>query len=171
MDRDFVWKDETDLLWGALSSGGALLTVLDPSGRPNPMTIGWALLGIAWSRPTLSVLVRQNRFTYTCLQTARDFAVSVPVPGTLKDELLLCGTKSGRDIDKLRAAGLTPRPSRHISSPVVRECRNHYECRILARTLVALPDVDAEVVEKFAYREGSTPVSYTHLTLPTIYSV
>ncbi len=157
MEGQFVWKDETDLLWGALSSGGAFLTVIDPRGRPNPMTIGWGLIGIAWSRPSFSVLVRQNRYTYNCLLAAKDFTVSVPAPGELKDELFLCGTKSGRDLDKFAAAGLTPRPSRLAGAPVVGECLTHYECRVMARTLVALPDViDPQIVEKFTYREGNT---------------
>jgi flavin reductase (DIM6/NTAB) family NADH-FMN oxidoreductase RutF len=101
--------------------------------------------------------VRQNRYTYECLLAAKDFTVSVPAPGKLKDELFLCGTKSGRDLDKFAAAGLTPRPSRLVRTPVVGECLTHYECRVMARTLVALPDViDREIVEKFSYREGST---------------
>jgi flavin reductase (DIM6/NTAB) family NADH-FMN oxidoreductase RutF len=153
----FVWKDETDLLWGALSSGGAFLTVVDPLGKPNVMTIGWGLIGIAWSRPSFSVLVRQNRYTYGCLLAAKDFAVSVPAPGKLKDELLLCGTKSGRDLDKFRASGLTPMAARLVAAPIVAECATHYECRILARSLVGLSDVvDAEVIDRFAYREGNT---------------
>lgn len=164
---DFLWKDETDLLWGALSSGGALLTVVDPHDRPNPMTIGWGLLGIAWSRPTFSVLVRQNRYTYECLLTAKDFTVSVPAPGELKDELLLCGTKSGRDLDKFAAARLTPRPARHVSAPIVGECLSHYECRIIAQSLVALPNVDRDVAEKFSYREGSTHAVFVGELLAT----
>ncbi len=161
MDNRFVWKDQTDLLWGALSSGGAFLTVLSLSGRPNPMTIGWGQIGIVWSRPTLTVLVRQNRYTYACLRAAESFTVSVPAPGKLKDELFLCGTTSGRDIDKFRAAGLTPRASRLVAAPVIAECLAHYECRIMARTLVALPDVaDAEIVDRFSYTEGNTHAAF-----------
>ena len=32
----------------ALSRDGALLVSLDESGRPNPMTIGWATAGVIW---------------------------------------------------------------------------------------------------------------------------
>jgi len=157
MDRDFVWKDETDLLWGALSSGGALLTVLDPRGRPNPMTIGWGQLGIAWSRPAFTALVRQNRYTYECLVAAKEFTVSVPAPGALKDELLLCGTKSGRDLDKFAAAHLTARPGRAVETPVVGDCLAHYECRLIARALVGMSGVvDPDIVTTFSYRDGST---------------
>ncbi len=154
----FVWKDETDLLWGALSSGGAFLVVLDAHGRPNPMTIGWGQIGIVWSRPTFTVLVRQNRYSYECLSAADSFTISVPAPGALKDELLLCGTKSGRALDKFRAAGLTPAPGRVVRTPVVGECATHYECRVLARPLVEMRDIarDADLVERFSYAEGST---------------
>jgi flavin reductase (DIM6/NTAB) family NADH-FMN oxidoreductase RutF len=161
VDREFVWKDETDLLWGALSSGGAFLVVLDPQGRPNPMTIGWGQIGIVWSRPAFTVLVRQSRYTYECLQTADSFTVSVPAPGTLKDELLLCGTKSGRNLDKFRAAGLSTLPARFVRTPIVAECLAHYECRILARPVVAMPDITAaELVERFSYGEGDTHAAF-----------
>jgi flavin reductase (DIM6/NTAB) family NADH-FMN oxidoreductase RutF len=159
--RDFIWKDQTDLLWGALSSGGAFLVVLNPQGKPNPMTIGWGQIGIVWSRPVFTVLVRQNRYTYECLQTASSFAVSVPAPGELKDELLLCGTKSGRSLDKFRAAGLTPCPGQIIDTPIVAECLAHYECGILARPLAGMRDIVAdELVERFSYEEGNTHAAF-----------
>jgi flavin reductase (DIM6/NTAB) family NADH-FMN oxidoreductase RutF len=157
MRHDFAWRNQTDLLWGALSSGGAFLVVLDPHGKPNPMTIGWGQIGIVWSRPVFSVLVRQSRYTHACLQAASSFTVSVPAPGTLKDELALCGTKSGRSLDKFHAAGLTAAPAQHVETPIVGECLAHYECRILARTQQAVTHfADADIVERFSYKEGST---------------
>jgi flavin reductase (DIM6/NTAB) family NADH-FMN oxidoreductase RutF len=154
---DFVWKDQTDLLWGALSSGGAFLVVLDPHGKPNPMTIGWGQIGIVWSRPVFTVLVRQNRYTYECLRAAESFTVSVPGPGALKDALFLCGTKSGRSLDKFRAAGLTAAPARVIETPIVAECVAHYECRALAHPLVAMDDITAaDVIDRFSYVAGNT---------------
>jgi len=161
MDHEFKWKDETDLLWGALSSGGALLVALDCAGKPNPMTIGWGQIGIVWSRPVFTVAVRQNRYTYECLRSARSFTVSVPAPGALKDALALCGTKSGRDLDKFRAAGLTARPGRCVETPVVAECLAHYECRLLARPLIALPDLATpELSERFSYVDGNTHAAF-----------
>jgi len=157
MQQDFVWKDNTDLLWGALSSGGAFLVVLDPHGRPNPMTIGWAQLGIVWSRPVFSVLVRQSRYTFECLSKASSYTVCVPAPGTLKEELALCGTKSGRNLDKFKAAHLAPVPARTVETPIVAECLAHYECRILARTQQAVAHFAGdEIVDLFSYTDGNT---------------
>jgi flavin reductase (DIM6/NTAB) family NADH-FMN oxidoreductase RutF len=156
MRQDFTWKDQTDLLWGALSSGGAFLVTLDPQGKPNPMTIGWGQIGIVWSRPVFSVLVRQSRYTFECLQAASTFTVSVPAPGTLKGELALCGTKSGRALDKFHAAGLTAAPAQHVETPIVAECLAHYECRILARTQQAVAHfADTDIVERLSYTDGN----------------
>lgn len=156
-NQPMVWKDGSDLLWGALSSGGALLVVNTPQGRPNPMTIGWGQIGIVWSRPVFTVLVRECRYTFECLQGASSFAVSVPAPGTLKKELALCGSKSGRDLDKFHAAGLTAVPAQHINTPVVRECLAHYECRLLARTPQAVAHfAGGDLVEQYAYVDGNT---------------
>ncbi len=121
------------------------------------MTIGWGQLGIVWSRPVFSILVRQSRFTHECLKTASSFAVSVPAPGTLKQELALCGTKSGRSLDKFHAAGLTATPSRCIETPIVGECLAHYECRILARTQQAVAHFAGdEIIDRFSYKDGDT---------------
>ena len=43
---------------------GLLLASLDPQGQPNAMAIGWATLGIVWSRPMFVALVRHSRYTF-----------------------------------------------------------------------------------------------------------
>ena len=44
----------------------------------------------------------------------------------------------------------------------------HSVTRILSATM---PEPDKKALEKWLERSDSAPVSYTHLTLPTIYSV
>jgi len=51
---------------------GAFLTV--KAGKAfNTMTIGWALIGYAWQKPILMVLVRTSRHTYGFIDKAADF--------------------------------------------------------------------------------------------------
>ena len=105
MKKRVFLGDHVNLLEKALSADGAFLVVVDKDGKANAMTIGWGEVGIVWSRPAFTVLVRQSRYTYSCLQSAESFTVNVPEPNTLKEELLFCGTKSGSDIDKVAACG------------------------------------------------------------------
>lgn len=150
MKKLLSWSDRADLLEKTLSGDGAFLVVLDRDGKANAMTIGWGEMGTVWSRPVFTVLVRQSRYTHSCLQSSESYTVNVPGPNTLKEELLFCGTKSGRDIDKVAACGLTLAASKEVNTPIIEECVLHYECRILLRK--QLEEVDfssSEILQKY----------------------
>jgi flavin reductase (DIM6/NTAB) family NADH-FMN oxidoreductase RutF len=154
--KKIEWFQETEWLKTALSSGGVFLVAKDSDGRANPMTIGWAQVGIVWSLPVMTVLVRESRYTHGCVTASNAFSVSVPKPGELREALALCGSKSGRDIDKAAEAGLTFMPAREIDTPIIEGCGLHYECRIIARTQQALVNFGEEagpVLEKY-YADG-----------------
>jgi len=152
--RGIEWCEETEQLQAALSRGGAFLIVNDVEGRANPMTIGWGQVGIVWSRPVFTALVRESRYTHKCIRGSETFTVSVPRAGEFKDELLLCGTKSGRDLDKVSEAGLSMLPGQEIETPIIEGCFLHYECRILARTQQTRPDFASDEVLKQFYPNG-----------------
>ena len=101
-----------------------------------------------------TALVRLSRYTYECLRSAATFTVNVPPSGELKDELMLCGTKSGRDLDKVAACGLSMVPGKAVETPIIDECSLHFECRIVARTQQERTDFSSdEVLDQF-YAEG-----------------
>jgi len=154
--KTIEWFEETEWLKSALSSGGAFLVAKDAAGKANPMTIGWAQVGIGWSRPVMTVLVRESRYTHGCISASDTFNVCVPEPGELREALALCGTKSGRDMDKAIKAGLTMAPGRTGNTPVIAECGLFYECEIVARTQQSLAHFGEKadpVLEKY-YADG-----------------
>ena len=108
---------------------GAFLTV-SHDGRDNTMTIGWGSLGVIWGKPVFSVLVRPSRFTFGLLESSGEFTVSVPLTDMSK-ALGICGSKSGRDIDKFAAAELQKMQGIKISTPVIGGAGLHYECKVL----------------------------------------
>lgn len=154
--RRVEWYQETEWLGAALSGGGAFVVAKDDKGKANPMTIGWAQVGIVWSIPVLSVLVRESRYTHSCIRHSESFAVCVPRPGELKQALGLCGSKSGRDMDKASAAGLRLVPAQRIDAPIVEDCGLHYECEIISRTQQTRADFGdraGPILEKY-YPQG-----------------
>ncbi|MEA3355954.1 MAG: flavin reductase family protein [Candidatus Bipolaricaulota bacterium] len=153
MKKQISWSDEIELLKKALSGEGAFLVVLDKEGKGNPMTIGWGEVGIVWSLPVFTVLVRRSRYTYLCLQSSGEFTVNVPSPGTLENELQFCGTKSGRDLDKAAACELTLIAGRKVKTPVIEECALHYECRILARKQLEETDFSSSDILEEHYKD------------------
>ncbi len=99
--------------------------------KPNPMTVSWGGLGTLWQRPVATVYVRPTRHTWTLLNGCRAFTLNF-LPQQLRPALQLCGSRSGRDLDKWAAAGLSPEPSSEISVPRVGGARLALECRTLA---------------------------------------
>lgn len=72
----------------------------------NTMTASWGTMGILWNKKVVAVLIRPQRFTYEFFERELYFTVSVLRPG-YDDAYRICGTKSGRDCDKVALAGLT----------------------------------------------------------------
>ena len=83
---------------------GAFLTVKSGQAR-NTMTIGWATIGHVWRKPVIMVAVRLSRHTFSIIETAEDFTVSIP-SSNMKKEIMFCGTKSGRDHNKFKECNL-----------------------------------------------------------------
>ena len=72
----------------------------------NMMTIGWGTLGILWGQPVAVVFIRPSRYTYEFMEKQDTFSVNV-LSEQYKDVLNLCGSKSGREIDKMNLEKLT----------------------------------------------------------------
>ena len=77
----------------------------------------------------IGIGVRKSRHTYTMIEETGDFGVNLPGKD-LVDAVNLCGRKSGRDIEKFQAAGITMMPSTKIKSVLVKECIFNMECKV-----------------------------------------
>lgn len=89
-----------------ISDGWALLTAGNEE-KFNTMTVSWGALGEIWGKDAAFVFVRPQRYTYEFMEKEEFFTLSF-YGSEYKDALRLCGSKSGRDIDKAKEAGLTP---------------------------------------------------------------
>ena len=76
-------------------------------GVPNSMTASWGCLGILWHKPIAVCFVRPQRYTYEFCESADTLSLTFFDPAW-HDALRLCGTKSGRDLDKYAATGPDP---------------------------------------------------------------
>ena len=110
-----------------MRGNGLLLVAQGGDEKPNAMTIGWGLLGTMWRRPFFVVAVRHSRHTFRLMEEGGTYTVCLPSKGMSK-ALDVCGTKSGRDMDKFRELGLTARKGFLVNAPYIEECPVHYEC-------------------------------------------
>ncbi len=128
---------------------GAFLTVKDKDGKLNTMTIGWGALGYMWMKPVFISMVRNTRYTFDMIEEVDEYTVSIPLKGQLKDELMTCGTKSGRDMDKFKECNLTPVNVEGFDTPVIKECDLHILCKIIYKQ--AMEEEHMEPVVKKVY--------------------
>ena len=99
--------------------------------------------------------MRQSRYTKPQLDRTGEFSISVPLEGGLSKEVFrICGSESGRDVDKQAAAHLTLEQPEIISTPGIREYPLTLECKVLYRQDQALADMPEEVRKRF-YTSGN----------------
>lgn len=72
----------------------------------NMMTASWGFLGEMWGSDTAVIMVRPQRYTMEFIDNNDYFALSLY--GEDKQIHKICGSRSGRDINKTEATGLTP---------------------------------------------------------------
>ncbi len=120
-----------------------LLLVTGEGG--NPMTIGWGTVGRIWGRAVFLVLVRPSRHSFSLLEALPEFTVNVPAADHGK-ALAICGSKSGRDTDKIVMCGFSLGSSAAVRVPYISECPVHYECRVIHKSNVVNADLAPDIV-------------------------
>ncbi len=72
----------------------------------NMMTASWGTACVLWRKPVIITFIRPQRYTYEFIEKQPYFSVSF-FGEQHKDLLNLCGTTSGRDLNKMTIDGLT----------------------------------------------------------------
>ena len=131
-----------------LQDPGCLLVAAKKDGKCNVMTIGWGFVGVFWGMPVFLVAVRHSRFTHDFIEDGGEFTVNVPGEG-LDKAASHCGEVSGREHDKFKECKLTLQKGKKVGTPVVKECKIHYECKVLYQLEAKPGDIPAEVKTRF----------------------
>lgn len=74
--------------------------------RCNTMTASWGGLGVLWGAPTATIYIRPQRYTKEFVDAQEYFTLSF-FGEEYRGALKLCGTRSGRDTDKVKECGFT----------------------------------------------------------------
>ena len=145
--KKIVVADYAKNILEALPKG--ILLTSKAGGRVNSMTIGWGTLGIEWSTPIFVAFIREHRFTRELLDKNPEFTVNIPFGEFNKKILGVCGSKCGRDHNKITEAGLTLVDSEVISVPAVKELPLTLECKIVYQQKQELPAIIEDYRTKF----------------------
>ena len=127
---------------------GILLTT-KADGKVNTMTIGWGHIGIEWGKPIFVAYVRESRYTKQMLEANGEFTVNVPI-GSIDGKILgYCGTKSGRDTDKIADLGLTLEAPEVISVPGIQELPLTLECKVIYKQKQDLSAIPENILTRY----------------------
>lgn len=129
--------------------GKGILLTTKSGDKVDSMVIGWGFIGIEWDKPMLVAMVRTGRFTAEQLAAVPEFTVNVGREGSPRRALGYCGTHSGRNEDKITAAGITLADGETVGVPAIKEFPLTLECRVLYRQLQDPGQLPADVAAKF----------------------
>jgi flavin reductase (DIM6/NTAB) family NADH-FMN oxidoreductase RutF len=106
--------------------------MLITAGAPanfNTMTASWGSIGEIWFKPVCFCFVRPQRYTYEFMESGDAFTLCF-FDASFKPKLNFCGSRSGRDTDKVAECGFTPAAAAN-GSVYFEEARLVLECRKL----------------------------------------
>lgn len=104
-----------------------VVTESDDKG-PNVMTAAWWMLA-SYDPFRYLLSVDHESYTYEILEENPEFVMGVPTVDLI-DAVTLCGTTSGRDVDKIEQLGLGVVPGTEIDVPFLTDALGNIECRV-----------------------------------------
>lgn len=127
-----------DKKWALLTAGN--------KDKFNTMTVSWGGLGTLWGSPVATVYVRKSRYTHEFMDNNEFFTVSF-YQEEYRDVLKVLGSKSGRDMDKMKESGLT---AKEVSqSMTFEEAEVTFVCRKLFVQELKTENMLPEIASKF----------------------
>lgn len=135
-----------------------MLITAEKDSKVNMMTASWGSFGVFWNKPTATVYIRQSRYTKEFIDAEERFSLCV-LPEELKKAVHgVCGSQSGRNIDKLKATNLTVEHENGV--PYFKESKMVFICK----------KIYAQKMEKSAFMEEEPfNKNYTNGDLHTMY--
>lgn len=108
-----------------------LITSVAPGGAPNIITLG-EVFNLSIRDPVwVGIAMRKATYSHELISRQREYVVNLPT-STMIDEVLRCGSVSGRDgIDKFTEFNLTPVRADKVQPPLIDECPVNLECRVV----------------------------------------
>ena len=109
----------------------------------NILTIAWT--GIINSNPPMTYIsVQPKRYSHDIIEKRGEFVINL-VPVSLAKAMDFCGVRSGRDVDKFEAQGLTREKADTVAAPLIAESPVNLECKV--KDIIRMPSHDMFIAE------------------------
>jgi flavin reductase (DIM6/NTAB) family NADH-FMN oxidoreductase RutF len=144
---DIAYNEKSKEILATLEKGIFMTTKV--GNKVNTMTIAWGGINVVWSKPVFVAYVRYTRDTYEMLKNTSEFTINVPITNQLRKELGFCGTKSGRDFNKIKECNLTLVDGRTLNTPIIADCDIHYECKIIYKQAMEPNNIEDDILDRY----------------------
>ena len=125
--------------------------MLVTAGTPdkfNTMTASWGGIGWLWNKPVAFVFVRPERYTHEFIEKS-DYLTLDFLGDENRKIHAVCGSKSGRTVDKVKETGLIPEFT-ELGNVTFKQARLTLECRKIYTDMIK-PScfIDKDPIEKW----------------------
>lgn len=131
MDREVSLFDYAkEVVRGILN--GTVLTVKGEE-KTNAIMIAWGQVGNQWHIPLVTVYIKRSRYSHGLIDEAMNFTLNIPLGDRLDERTHIFGSRSGRDLDKIKESGIPLLQSKTVPSPALDVPSLVLECRVIYR--------------------------------------
>lgn len=109
-------------------AGLVLVTSADANGKANIITAAWCC-PLSFDPPMVGVSIGKTRYSHQLIGKGKEFVLNTPGEG-METAVMVCGTTSGRNVDKFAEAKLTAEKAKFVKSPLIAECISSIECKV-----------------------------------------
>ena len=103
-----------------------LVCTVDKDGRANVMTASF-VMPVSFNPKYVAVAISPKRHTFQNLREVKEMTINM-CDVSMKNAAEVCGSCSGRDVDKFELAKLTKEKSRRVAVPCIKEAPISFEC-------------------------------------------
>ncbi|MBU0533118.1 flavin reductase family protein [Candidatus Micrarchaeota archaeon] len=95
--------------------------------KESIMAASW-VFPLSMDPPLFGLSVAEKRYSCDLIRKGKAFGINIP-HAALEEAMIICGTNSGRDVDKFEKANLTRDEGKKI--PLIQECPVSIECELV----------------------------------------
>ena len=106
----------------------SLICTINKKGRPNVMTASF-LMPISFEPKYLAFSISPKRYSFQNLKEISEFTMNL-LSKEMKKEAEICGSYSGKRVNKFKKANLIVEKSKKVKPPVIK-CPISFECKVV----------------------------------------
>lgn len=107
-----------------------LVSCVGADGKANIIPLGWSMQTSFLPR-LVAISVGKTRFSHKLITESREFVLAVPGED-LAEAVRICGSSTGRSVDKFKKTRLRRVPAKKVAPPLIGECIANNECKVVA---------------------------------------